>query len=115
MRSDTARRGFDPADHFEAFWLSYPLKKSRDAAQRKFCTKVRSEATLGEVMAGLARAKLSAQWTKGGGQFIPHASTWLNGGGWKDDYAPPPTNTGGMNYQDRAERTLGWLREDAQP
>ncbi|BCF96610.1 hypothetical protein PPGU19_011790 [Paraburkholderia sp. PGU19] len=34
-------------------------------------------------MAGLERAKTSEQWQNP--QFIPHAATWLNAGGWMDE------------------------------
>ena len=27
----------------------------------------------------------SHDWTKDGGQFIPHAATWLNGKRWEDE------------------------------
>ena len=38
------------------------------------------------IMAGLERAKISVEWTKGGGEFIPHPATWLNAGGWENEY-----------------------------
>jgi hypothetical protein len=38
-------------------------------------------------MAGLSRAKTSADWTRDGGQFVPYPASWLNAGGWQDDIA----------------------------
>lgn len=76
---------FDPKEHFAQFYTAYPLKKARDAAERKFCTKVRSRDTFDVVMAGLERAKRSDAWTSDGGKYIPHPATWLNQGGWKDE------------------------------
>ncbi|MNH08813.1 hypothetical protein D3C79_682460 [compost metagenome] len=33
----------------------------------------------------LAAWTVSTDWTKDGGQFIPHAATWLNGKRWEDE------------------------------
>jgi hypothetical protein len=35
--------------------------------------------------------KRSAQWTKDGGAFIPHPTTWLNQRRWEEDLAPDNT------------------------
>ncbi len=35
-------------------------------------------------MDGLRRWKGSDQWTKDGGRFVPHPTTWLNREGWND-------------------------------
>ena len=42
------------------------------------------------MLESLARAKKRPDWIKDGGQFIPHASTWLNAKGWEDEDLPPP-------------------------
>ena len=42
------------------------------------------------ILAGIEKQKQSAQWTKDGGQFIPHPATWLNGCRWEDEM---PKNT----------------------
>jgi hypothetical protein len=41
-------------------------------------------------MAGLENHKKSQQWVKDNGQFIPHASTWLNGKRWEDELEAAP-------------------------
>ena len=35
-------------------------------------------------MSAIEAQKKSPQWTKDGGQFIPHPATWLNGKRWED-------------------------------
>ncbi|MFN7155221.1 MAG: hypothetical protein ACK4OE_16170 [Acidovorax sp.] len=40
------------------------------------------------VMAALARHRGCRQWTKDDGQFIPHASTWLNQERYLDEVRP---------------------------
>lgn len=37
----------------------------------------------------LAAWTVSADWTKDGGQYIPHAATWLNGKRWEDELPQP--------------------------
>ncbi len=41
-----------------------------------------------ETMVKAIEAQRSCRdWTKDGGQFIPHLSTWLNDGRWMDETA----------------------------
>ena len=42
------------------------------------------DALLADILAALDRARRTPQWMKSGGEFIPHASTWLNAKGWED-------------------------------
>ena len=68
---------------FEEFWEAYPRKVSGDAA-RKAWLKIKPDEELHEkIMAGLTTATKLRQWEDS--QFVPHASTWLNGKRWKDD------------------------------
>jgi hypothetical protein len=46
----------------------------------------------GDIMAALARAKESAEWTKEGGQYIPYPATWINGMRWEDEESNPAPN-----------------------
>jgi phage replication O-like protein O len=70
-------------ERFEIFWASYPRKKSKTTAEKAFAKRNPDEQLFNDLMAGLERAKTSAQWQNP--QFIPHASTWLNAGGWMDE------------------------------
>jgi hypothetical protein len=64
---------------FGRFWSAYPRKEAKQAAKKAFA-KIKPEEALLEIMiAALERQKKSAAWLKDKGQFIPHASTWLNG------------------------------------
>ncbi|WP_186140082.1 replication protein [Burkholderia gladioli] len=71
-------------DRFEIFWTAYPKKRSKDKAEKAFAKRNPDEQLFNDLMAGLERAKTSGQWQDP--QFIPHAATWLNAGGWKDEY-----------------------------
>lgn len=73
----------DP-DGFEAFWAAYPKKRSKGQA-RKAWAKLRPDAALQErIAAALTLWVRSPEWTRDGGQYIPHPATWLNGEGWED-------------------------------
>ena len=67
---------------FLAFWAAYPNKvKKLEAA-------VAWEAERPDLAVVLAALKWQSQtpdWTKDGGEYIPHPSTWLNGHRWEDE------------------------------
>lgn len=66
---------------FAAFWSAYPRKVGQDAARKAFGKLDLSP----DLVAAMIKAiKVQAQsW--GEVRFIPHASTWINGGRWKDE------------------------------
>ena len=73
-------------ERFDVFWSAYPRKKSKDAAEKAFAKRKPDEQLMAEIMDGLMRATTSVEWAKDDGEFIPYASSWLNDGGWKDEY-----------------------------
>lgn len=76
-------------DGFDAFWNSYPRKEGKKAA-RKAWDKIRPDSVLQmQISNALRSQKECDQWTRDGGQFIPHPATWLNGERWKDETVLP--------------------------
>ncbi|MCK5617047.1 DUF4373 domain-containing protein [Candidatus Pacearchaeota archaeon] len=75
----------NPEDSFSEFYAAYPKKKSKEAAKKKWKTLKVTQCLFVEIMTGLATAKVSQDWIKDGGQFIPHPSTWLNQKRWEDE------------------------------
>ncbi len=74
---------------FERFWNLYPRKIGKANAEKAWA-KLKVTADLFDLMAAsLAAWTVSADWTKDDGQFIPHASTWLNGKRWEDELPKP--------------------------
>jgi len=70
---------------FDQFWKSYPKKVGKGAA-RKVWKKIKpNEKLWSKIIASLEIQKLSHQWTKYGGQYIPNPSTWLNEERWEDE------------------------------
>lgn len=76
------------AEAFEVFWKLYPNKKSKKDA-RKAWEKLKPSAELRQtLMTALGGHRLSRDWTKDDGQYVPMASTWLNGERWTDVLKP---------------------------
>lgn len=72
-------------DGFERFWQTYPRKKAKDAALKAWKKLKPDKNLLNVILAAIEREKLSDQWRKDNGQFIPYPATWLNGRRWEDD------------------------------
>ena len=69
---------------FDQFWSVYPRKACKAAARKAFDKLNVTDEKLAELLDELARLKRSGLWTRGNGQDIPFASTWLNGKRRKD-------------------------------
>ena len=75
-------------DPFENFWKLYPRKVCKNDAIRSWDKIVKEGLTLDlftEIIKGLYRARLSRDWTKENGTYIPYPATWLNGKRWTDE------------------------------
>jgi len=71
---------------FDEFWAVYPRKVGKKDAVKAW-NKLKPDETLThQIIEGVERWKLSTQWTKDGGQYIPYPATFLNGERWKDEY-----------------------------
>ena len=68
-------------DDFDQFWDAYPRKEGKQKARQAFA---KVTAPLDVLLEAIEKQKKSDQWSKDGGQFIPHPSTWLNGKRWED-------------------------------
>ena len=66
---------------FNKFWEAYPKKQNK---ARSFKAWVKQKPDLKVCLEALKQHKKSDQWQKQNGQFIPYASTWLNGEQWND-------------------------------
>lgn len=79
---------------FEQFWAAYPRKTAKAIAFKEWLriTPPADDAITTAMIAKIQEQRVSTQWLKDGGQFIPHARTWLHQQRWKDepDDVPPP-------------------------
>ena len=71
--------------HFDQFWEEYPVKKAKKYAETIWFRKINPDiAQL--IIEDVKRRKVQdSQWTKDGGMWIPHASTYLNQERWNDE------------------------------
>jgi hypothetical protein len=74
-------------DGFEDFWQSYPRKAGKGDAEKAW-VKLKLASRLPELLTAIRAAKVSHDWTKEAGQYIPHPATWLNRRGWEDQLQP---------------------------
>lgn len=75
---------------FDVFWSAYPRKVAKPNALKAFEKVQPDDALLRLMLAAIERDRVSPQWQKDGGQYIPHAATWLNGRRWEDEIPIPP-------------------------
>ena len=75
-----------PEEGFEEFWKIYPRKIAKADARKAWTATVRTRPPLPELLKALYAARASKQWTKDSGEYVPHASTWLRGERWADEY-----------------------------
>lgn len=81
---------------FEQFWSAYPRKEGKQKAKEAF---KKVTVPLEIILEAIEKQKKSAQWSKDGGQFIPHPTTWLNGKRWEDEVTMAANAQMGANGQ----------------
>lgn len=94
-------------DLFPKFWKLYPNKKGKANAEKAWKKLKVTDELFTLIASGLAKQVVCAEWTKDGGQFIPHPATWLNGKRWEDEVKPasnvhqfPPSRHNGFADRD---------------
>lgn len=75
-------------ERFKQFWIAYPRKTGKGAAEKVFYKLKPSEELITKILEAISYQKKSRDWTKENGQFIPHPSTWLNQKRWEDTLEP---------------------------
>lgn len=96
---------------FERFYAAYPRKKAPAAAERAW-RRVKPE-EVPALMAALERQKLSDQWRRDGGRFIPYPATWLNQRRWEDEddaTGPQPRKENRAEERDRKNLEVAGFR-----
>ena len=85
---------------FDEFWAAYPKKVGKKAAWTAW-KKVKPDAELfDKIMTAIGKARVTEQWTRENGRFIPNPTTWLNQGRWDDEYEEGPINGVNSKYFD---------------
>ena len=71
-------------DGFAEFWTLYPKKKSKGQAEKAWQSLNLTAELLIAILAGVRRGKVSRDWLKDSGKYIPHPATWIRAKGWED-------------------------------
>lgn len=87
----------DQQEKFDQFWKAYPKKVGKDAAKKAFDKRKFDEKSFEHVIQAIELQKVSEQWTKDRGQYIPNPATWLNQGRFHDELEGASSPTGGLN------------------
>lgn len=83
---------------FELFWSQYPKKVDRPKAIKAFAAIDPGDDLLATMLKAVESQKVSIQWLKGGGEYIPHPATWLNGRRWEDEGQGTTISTTGTQW-----------------
>ncbi len=107
-RSRSTTKNLEPkpksiCSNFDRFWQAYPKKQGKQQAQKAWQKINPDESLESVILEALEAQKLSEQWQKNNGQFIPMPSTWLNDRRWEDEESPPAANDVETN-EEREER-----------
>jgi len=70
---------------FAQFWEAYPKKRSKGQAEKAFKKLKPDDSLLQTILDKIELLKLTDDWKKDKGQFIPYPATWLNAKGWEDE------------------------------
>ena len=113
QNSSAAPTGVEPKypPMFEEFWTCYPRKVGKDAAltawkKRKVTLELHSQ-----MLDAIAVQRDSLDWTKDGGDFIPHPATWINSAGWLNELRPrTATATPVASKPSDASRQIEYLK-----
>lgn len=76
-------------DGFARFWSAYPKRKNKGDALKAWKAIKPSDGLVETMLAAIGLARLTEQWRKEGGQFIPYPASWLRARGWEDEDAAP--------------------------
>lgn len=108
IESESNKRARGSAERFERFWASYPKKVGKGAAEKAFAKYKPDDVLTDRMIRAVETAKLTDQWRKDNGQYIPNPATWLNQKRWEDEPMKPPDS----EYDDRGLKDWGvWTSE----
>ena len=90
-KEEEKKKNLTPIDTgaFDLFWDIYPRKKSKVQAKRAWDKINPQNGTREKIMFSVMKHKLSADWLKEGGNFIPYPATFLNNQRWEDEITEP--------------------------
>ncbi len=85
IKSNTVIQKERLKNQFAEFWKEYPRKVAKAKAEKAWESVKPTDEVFEKIMQAVRRQKLSEQWRKDNGQYIPHPTTWLNQKRWEDE------------------------------
>lgn len=85
--------GHDP--NFDTWWEAYPKKRAKPDAEKAWKKNAPKRPQIADMLKALEWQRVSFDWTKDHGQFIPNPTTYLHQGRWTDE--PTKTTQGAIN------------------
>lgn len=70
---------------FSEFWIAYPRKVAKGAAEKAFAKVHPDENLFLDIMQAVGRQSQSEQWQSDNGKYILHPATWLTQQRWEDE------------------------------
>ena len=80
---------------FEEFWETYPRKKAKGDVFKVWNRLKPNDELFNLIIDAVKKQKLSEDWTKDNGKFIPYPATWLRGQRWLDECKEKSQEKGG--------------------
>lgn len=77
--------GDDAVKPFDQFWQAYPRKVGKVDAQKAWAKLKPTPELVQTILEAIAAQKEGHDWKREAGEYIPHPTTWLNGGRWLDE------------------------------
>lgn len=71
-------------DLFNLFWEQYPRKDKKVDALKAWKQIKKLDQVFDAILHGLSKSKMSRQWNKDHGEFIPLPATWIRAKQWED-------------------------------
>jgi hypothetical protein len=99
---------------FVQFWRAYPKRKAKEAARRAWHKLAPSADLLPVILVAIQRQKLSSDWQREDGRFIPHPASWLNQRRWEDEAGQPAAAPSPEAEESRLARVLEERRRVAE-
>lgn len=97
---------------FTEFWLAYPKKANKPAAEKAFRKLSPNAEFLAKIINDVKARTMTPDWKKQGGQFIPHPSTYLNQHGWENPISAANSPDRVETMDECAKRLFGRLYDD---
>jgi len=80
--------GVEISKSFDRFWVAYPKKRDKKKSLDVWSRIKPDEDMLNKIIKHVTVMKMSEDWTKENGQYIPLPTTYLRGERWNDETVP---------------------------